>query len=406
MRLGLVLHIILFLSIAVPVWAGEIDDLKNQIDARAKEIQELKQKEGEYKAAVSDAHTAASSLEELITDYNQQIRITEDSMHIKEKEISAVTLQIKRAELEIQAKEENIKRIHAYIAAVLQEIYANGEEEITAMMFKYDDFAEFFNQVEYRNSLQGELKTQLDTVKELKEKLEMEKEGLNSERDELKMLKTELETNNAILANQRAEKKNLLAETKNEESHYKSLLKTVKEKQEAIQREIFELEDKLRQAIDAASVPAARPGVLNWPAEGKLSQGYGCTQFAKTAKAYPTCFHNGIDIAGPTGTSVRSARKGKVIAVQNAPYAYGKWIAVEHDNGLVTLYGHLSLQSVSVGQEVEWGTVIGYMGSTGYSTGSHLHFTVYAPNTFTTQESTISGILPIGATINPFDYLP
>jgi len=390
----------------MPVFAGEIDDLKQQIEERSKEIKELKQKEDAYKEAASEAHVAASSLEELIVDYNKQIRSVEGGIYLKQKEISAVTLEIKRTELTILSKEEDIKRIHAYIAAVLREIYEGSDEEITAMMFKYDDFSEFFNQVEYRDNLQKELKNQLDAVKELKERLEEEREALSSKRDDLKALKTELETSNAILANQSAEKKNLLAETKNEESHYKNLLKTVKEKQEAIQREIFELEDKLRQAIDASSIPAARPGVLNWPAEGKLSQGYGCTQFAKTSKAYPACFHNGIDIAGPTGTPVKSTRKGKVIAVQNAPYAYGKWIAIEHDNGLITLYGHLSLQSASVGQEVDWGTIIGYMGSTGYSTGSHVHFTVYAPNTYTTQPSAISGILPIGATLNPFDYLP
>lgn len=401
-----VVFILLLLMLAPPVFAGEIDELKQQLEERSKEIKELKDKEGQYKAAASHAHEASESLTELITDYNRQIRNVEDGIYIKQKEISAVTLEIRRTELEILAKEENVKRIHAYISAVLREIYENSDEQVTEMMFKYDDFSEFFDQVEYRGNLQNELTTQLDIIKEIKHQLEKQKDELNNEREESKALKSDLENQSTILDNQRSEKKNLLDDTKNEEWRYKELLKTVREKQEAIKREIFELEDKLRQAVDKASVPVARPGVLNWPAEGKLSQGYGCTQFAKTSKAYPTCFHNGIDVAAPLGTPVKSARKGNVIAVQNAPYAYGKWIAIEHDNGLVTLYAHLSLQSASVGQQVDWGEVIGYMGSTGYSTGSHLHFTVYAPNTFTTQASTISGILPIGATINPFDYLP
>lgn len=401
-----IIFTLLLLMLSSPVFGGEIDELKQQIEERGEEIKILKDTEGKYKTAASQAHEASETLTELITDYNRQIRNVEDGIYIKQKEIAAVTLEIRRTELEILAKEENIKRIHAYISAVLQEIYENSDEQITEMMFKYDDFSEFFDQVEYRSSLQGELKTQLDTIEQTKHKLEEEKEELNNEREELKALKSDLENQSTILDNQRSEKKNLLDDTKSEEWRYKELLKTVREKQEAIKREIFELEDKLRQAIDKASIPVARAGVLNWPAENKLSQGYGCTQFAKTSKAYPACFHNGVDIAAPLGTPVKSARKGKVIAVQNAPYAYGKWIAIEHDNGLVTLYAHLSLQSVSVGQEVQWGEVIGYMGSTGYSTGSHLHFTVYAPNTFTTQASTISGILPIGATINPFDYLP
>ena len=100
------------------------------------------------------------------------------------------------------------------------------------------------------------------------------------------------------------------------------------------------------------------------------------------------------------------AKKGIVVASENSPYAYGKWIAIEHDNGLITMYAHLSVKAVSVGQTIDGGEVVGYMGSTGYSTGSHLHFVVYAPQTFTTKPSKLAGILPIGATLNPFNYLP
>lgn len=388
------------------VFADEIDDLKKQIEERSKEVKELKQKEGEYKNAASQAHESAETLGDLIVSYNREIRVVENEIYIKQKEISAVTLEIRRTELEILAKEQNITQIREYLGALLREIYENAEDDVTTLMFKFDNFSEFFDQVEYRNNLQGELKNQLDLIKEVRQKLEEEKEELRAKQEELKNFKNDFENKNAILANQRVEKKQLLEETKNEEWRYKELLKTVKGKQEAIRREIFELEDQLRQAIDMASVPAARPGVLNWPAEGVLSQGYGCTKFAKTSAAYPTCFHNGIDIAAPSGTPVKSARKGKIIAVQNAPYAYGKWIVIEHDNRLITLYSHLSLQSVSVGQEVNQGDIIGYMGSTGYSTGSHLHFTVYAPTTFTTKPSELAGTLPIGASINPFDYLP
>ena len=130
------------------------------------------------------------------------------------------------------------------------------------------------------------------------------------------------------------------------------------------------------------------------------------SKFARTSPAYPTCFHNGIDIGAKYGTIVVAARAGRAVAVENAPYAYGRWITIEHDNGLITMYAHLSLQSVAVGREVDKGEIIGYMGSTGYSTGSHLHFTVYTTNNFSTKPSKIAGTLPIGATINPFDYLP
>ncbi|MFY9457464.1 MAG: peptidoglycan DD-metalloendopeptidase family protein, partial [Candidatus Spechtbacterales bacterium] len=366
----------------------------------------LKQQAGEYKAAATDAHAAAKSLESLVIDFNLQIRLIENDIAINQKEVSSVGLKVRQTELAIQAKETGIERTRRYIGAVLREIYESDGEEIVELLFQYQNFSDFFNQVEYREMLQRDLKSRLEEIKLLKSKLEQEKIGLDSKREELGGLMRELENRNSILDDQKKKKEGILKETRNEEWRYKELLKTTREKQDAIQREIFDLEDKLRQAIDSASIPTRRPGVLEWPAEGLLTQNYGCTKFAKISAAYPTCFHNGIDIAASYGTIVVAARGGRVIDLQNAPYAYGKWIAVEHDNGLVTLYAHLSLQSVSVGREVNKGDVIGYMGSTGYSTGSHLHFTVYAPSTFSTKPSEIAGTLPIGATLNPFDYLP
>lgn len=412
MKVAILSHILFILPIftlifiSSPVLADEIDDLKNQIDKKAKAIQELKQKEGEYQLHAGHAHEQADTLEEVVADFNQQIRDVESDIYIKQQEISATTLKIRQKELEILTHEATIERTKHYIAAALREIYENDGEQVSELIFKYEDFSEFFNQMEYRNLLQEELKAQLEEIRELKQQIEEEKQALGNQRDELEKMKYDLEARNTILDSQRDQKKNLLAQTRNTEWRYKELLKDTREKQAAIQREIFELEDKLRQSIDAASIPAPRPGVLGWPTEGLLTQGYGCTKFAKTSSAYPTCFHNGIDIGARYGTIVVVAHAGRVVAVQNAPYAYGKWIAVEHDNGLTTMYAHLSLQSVVVGQRVNGGEVIGYMGSTGYSTGSHLHFTVYTTNSFSTKPSKIAGTLPIGATINPFNYLP
>ena len=78
---------------------------------------------------------------------------------------------------------------------------------------------------------------------------------------------------------------------------------------------------------------------------------------------------------------------------------------MEHNNNLTTLYAHLSVQSVKQGSAVKKGEVVGYMGSTGFATGPHVHFTVYASNTFITQQRWF-GLLPLGGSINPRNYLP
>jgi len=86
-------------------------------------------------------------------------------------------------------------------------------------------------------------------------------------------------------------------------------------------------------------------------------------------------------------------------------YAYGRWVAVRHPNGLTTLYAHLSLVGVRVGSSVGRGEIIGYMGSTGLATGPHLHFSVYATDTFRVENRWF-GPLPLGGAVNPRDYLP
>lgn len=416
MRLSLILQIIFVLSstgflaprfyIAAESELDEIKDIKDQLDDKEREIEELKKKEKEYTGAISEKRAKASTLEEVILDFNEKITKLESDIEQNKNEISDINIKIRQAEIEIKTREDEISRTKEFMGASIKEIYESSEEDFMGLLFQYENFSEFFSQVQYRYLLQNDLTSKLEHIKELKVKLEHEKQKLDSEKEKLNKLKKELEARNAILELQRLSKESLLRGTKNEEARFKTLLEDTRDKQEIIQNQIFELENKLREALDKTKIPVAIPGVLSWPTEGVLTQGYGCTEFAKTSKYYPTCFHNGIDIAASYGTPVKSARDGKVVAVANAPYAYGKWIAIEHDNGLVSMYAHLSLQSASVEKIVKRGEVIGYMGSTGVSTGSHLHFTVYAPGTFETQPSKISGTLPIGATLNPFDYLP
>jgi len=391
---------------------GEIDDLKIQIGEREKEIQDLQEKAQEYKGVINQSLEEAKTLSNAVVNFNNQIGEVENSITIKQTEISALTLNIRRVGLEIQAKEESIKRTKQYISALLREVYAGDDRGIVELILKYDNFSEFFNQVEYRNLLQEDLKIRLEEVVRLKLKLEADKVDLDAKKEELTELKRGLEDKNAILSYQKEQKQGLLRDTRNTEWRYKNLLHETEDRELEIRREIFELEDQLRRTLDPSLVPAALAGVLSWPAEGLLTQGYGCLTSSFARRAYPACdegsggFHNGVDVAAVLGTTIKAARDGIVVARNNSPYAYGKWIAIEHDNGLVTIYTHLSLQSVNVGQSVSMGELVGYMGSSGFSTGSHTHFMVYAPGTFSTKPSRLAGILPIGATLNPLDYLP
>ena len=126
----------------------------------------------------------------------------------------------------------------------------------------------------------------------------------------------------------------------------------------------------------AATLP---PGRLLMPVPGaSITQGFGCTPVL-LEPANPQCptghFHSGLDLAAPLGTDVRAAAAGRVRVHWN-PVGYGLYVLVDHGHGLQTLYGHLSAVTVMDGDSVQGGQQVGRLGSTGLSTGPHLHFEV------------------------------
>ena len=161
----------------------------------------------------------------------------------------------------------------------------------------------------------------------------------------------------------------------------------------------------MRASFDPNVLPFKRSGVLAYPVLNPVvTQEYGATAFAQ--RAYKTKFHNGIDFKATIGDPIIAADSGSIMAVgDNGRVQYGKYVVVKHDNNLATLYAHLSRVVISKGDYVKVGQIIGYAGNTGYVTGPHLHFAVYWAPSVTLQSFLGAGLVPVGVTINPEDYL-
>jgi murein DD-endopeptidase MepM/ murein hydrolase activator NlpD len=262
----------------------------------------------------------------------------------------------------------------------------------------------------------------LDTLKKLLE----EKRLQNSQkRSNLLSLQGQYKDQNSALTSNQSEQSNLLAVTKSEEKNYQRLLAQKQEAKEQIIKDLRDFEAKLQFILDPNTIPGAGTAVFDWPLKSiVITQYFGGTEFAKqNASVYAgRAYHPGIDLGVPRGTAIYAPLTGTVRDTGNTDavpgcYSWGKWTLIDHANGLSTLYAHQDVISVVPGQKVSTGEIIGYSGSTGYSTGPHLHFTVYVKAGVTVRKfNEIKAVTscgpaktPVAATdayVDPMLYLP
>jgi len=397
---------LVMLCVLLPSVVGAVtaEDIKREIQAKEAQIKKLEEELAQYKKEVAGAKAEQKTLKSHINGLIREINSLNLEIQITFNKISSTKLNINELTLNIDRKQEEIVRLKSYVFKTIQLLQQEGGQNTLVALLKNDSLSSFLNHNHYVETLHTRLVESVDQLKYLKKVIEEEKIKLEGERTALEDQYATLSDKEEIVADQKENKEKILSITKNKESKFKTLAQEAEEKQKEIQKEIFELEERLRYTLDPSMLPKPRKGFFSMPTEGILSQDYGEVAPGSITRDFYK-FHNGIDLASSTGTPIKSVMDGVVSYVGDAPYAYGKWVVIDHENGLSTLYAHMSLRKVAKGDRVKRGQLIGYMGSTGLSTGPHLHFTVYATNTFMVKPSTISGILPIGASVNPMQYL-
>ncbi len=382
-----------------------IEELRRQIEEKNRSIKALEEKAAAYKQEIKAHEAQAKTLANHIALLNARIKKLSNDIALTQDRIKQKSLEILELSIDIERQEAEIRKHRIFLAEVIRTIHLEDERPLLATMLAEPNLSSLFNQIQYSENLQGQIQEELDVVQTLKANLEKEKGLQEQKKNDLESLQSQLSSERSAQAGARGEQQQVLSETKQRERRFQQLLSDVQKKQRDAAKEIYELEEKLRRALNPNRLPGKHAGVLSWPSHGKLTQRYGPT--SKTGfQNHVYNFHNGIDIADGFGSPVMAARDGKVVGVgNNGRYAYGKWVAIRHDNGLTTLYGHLSSINVSNGKFVRRGETIGLEGSTGFSTGSHVHFTVYDSSTFNVIDR-FYGPLPVGASVNPMDYLP
>lgn len=388
------------LQIAIEDKNNELANIRNQIQETQGKLEEL----------TSQSRSLGKEIQKLdytINQLNLGIRLSE--VNIEKLELELESLKDKKIDTE-----RNIDLTKVAMGASLRELQRKGDENLLQVLLKNSSLAEGVLEIQSLKDLQESLVLNSAQLENLNVEL-----GENIE--EAKITKAELEVENrnlkarkALAAEEKQEKNSLLKQTKNQESLYQKQLKDLEEQQDLIDAQITAIEDELRLQLGPGFIPPRITGAFAWPVilgkdggVGRISQRFGQKSYLYRGRP-----HNGLDVAAPTGTLVYAAQDGRVARVDNndrsswRKYQYGKYILVEHGNNLSTLYAHLSKQLVREGDLVKRGGIIGYIGRTGYATGSHLHFGLYLTTSLTFRAiGAVAGLVPIGVSLNPENYL-
>ncbi len=408
------------------VYGATVDEMKASIDDITQKIQTLDKEIAQYNKQISQTQGQAKTLKQAIT--NLEVRR------------AALLKEIDKTKLNITKTEDDISKTQSKISVTQQKINNNNlslAEIIRGINQQENSAPPMLGILEKNSSISSALdvvKRSTDVSNAVNEKirnLQDAKVDLSNTKQEFEVHKKQLIDLNKNLSDQKqlveqtkADKNQLLSETKNKESEYQKLLADRKQKKDQMESELGDIESKLTAAVDLSKLPSYGSGALHYPVDVvKITQYFGNTPFAtKNPQVYNGMGHNGVDFGTHVGTVVYSAADGIVAGTGNTDagcvgVSYGKWVLIRHNNGLSTLYAHLSVIDVTAGQSVTTHQRIALSGNTGYSTGPHVHFTVYASSAVhitspTEYKSKVCGtymIMPIAprdAYLNPLTYLP
>lgn len=370
---------------------SEMKDAKNQIDSLEEEKKKMEQTLGKLEGLKNDAAAYVRQLDSSLETLNIELNFLEEQINNKETEIASA-----QAELLI-ARDTEIRQYES-MKLRIKYIYEMHDTNYIELILESSDFSELLNRAEYISQLSEYDRSMLDKYAATKEDIAAKELRLQMERDQILELKGTTEAKRAsveqLISTKEQELKKFESEihtAENQIDEYQADIDAQENKMKQIEAEIKRKEEEARKAAEEAGKKYNTVSIGNinfiWPcpSSSRITSGFG-------GRSSPTegasTNHQGIDISSSTGSNIIAAAAGEVI-ISTYSYSAGNYIMINHGGGVMTVYMHCSQLLASVGDQVTQGQVIAKVGSTGYSTGSHLHF----------------GVRVNGSYVNPTQYV-
>lgn len=357
--------------VSLPVYAAKTDEIKNKIEQSKKQQSQNEKEIKNIESQQQDVMQEKQALDNQISEIQKTIDEIESVIDESDQQVAAKNEELEAAEERLAAVDDQLKQR-------VKSMYMNGNTSYLEILFGAESFSDLLTRVnmlkyivDNDNKIIAEVVADKNTIEQAKLVIEEQKNEQEAAKglqvSEKQRMEASVARQQEIMRSLEDDKDKLRAEQENLKASEDELMR------EMARIEAEERERERQAAQSGGSVTVTRgSGVMGWPlaVSGRITSRFGYRSDTAINN------HTGVDIAASTGTAILAADSGTVSLVKYDARGYGNYVLISHGGGLFTLYGHCSATYVSPGQSVSKGQKIAAVGSTGYSTGPHLHFEV------------------------------
>lgn len=372
------IFLLLILALMVPVGAqtdeDKLSEIENEIDALSREIKAQEQIKDQRAAQVAEVAARLEALRLQVIEAQARVDAKEADIARQEAELTDLERTLASLEEQIARTRLEVRQTKELVQERAVDLYMSRSLNVGGVLLAVDEMADVTVGLEYAGQVIEDSEALIRRLEVLEHQEELQQQQVETNKERSQEILVSLEVERTGLVTDRLQLEESEAEVAKELEAVEGLLAEIRADIREVEGEITALEreqDKIEAAIRAAQQAGGEKlGSLRWPVSGSVSSpfGYRTHPISGVRK-----LHTGLDISAGSGVKIVAAGNGVVI-LASWYGGYGNTVVIDHGGGLSTLYAHQSSLAVGVGQSVTEGDVIGYVGSTGYSTGPHLHF--------------------------------
>lgn len=367
----------------------EKDKIQSRIDSAQDKLDDLSQQKSETEEYISVLQQKINLLQDKIDNLEDDKAALQAEIDATQANIEKTEKEINQTQIEIDKKQAEFDTVYEEYCQRLRAMYISGSASTLEVLLTCPDLSALLTRSEMIKSVSEQDSATLDELMQKMKEIEAEKKKLEEKKKEYDDDKKSLEEDKASLQKNIDDTSSSKAELDSEVSECNALMKKLasqsSEYLEAIETDKAKLqavENEISAAYSGSGSTGSGSGQLRYPTDSRaISAGY--PNYSSGA------YHGGVDFPVSSGSNVYAAASGTVILVKYLTYSYGRYLIIDHGDGLSTLYAHNSSILVSQGDHVTAGQIVAKSGSTGNSTGPHCHFEVRVN----------------GTQVNPMNYL-